>query len=79
MFATAQTKREKTIQKLFAQAQEQVEDSLYNEALLTYKQIRKIADDNSTAFAKATYNMGYTNMLLNDEVSAREIFLLTWD
>jgi hypothetical protein len=73
--AEGQSQSEKKIGKLFMKAQQQIEDSLCAEAIETYKQILKMTTDQSTAFSKATYNTGYTYMLLKNDDAAKEIFL----
>ena len=71
-FAAASQKKKLTV--LFEQAEKQVEDSLYQDAIQTYRKIRKVAAYNSDGYAKATYNIAYTYALLHKKDSAISVY-----
>ncbi len=60
--------------KLFDKAHQQIDDSMYSDAIDTYRQIMKISRPNTTPFGKACYNTGYVYELLNNYTGAKQIF-----
>lgn len=72
-FAAASQKNKK-LAVLFEQAEKQVEDSSYQDAIQTYRKIREVAPYNSDGYAKATYNIAYVYALLNKKDSAIRVY-----
>ncbi len=62
------------IDSLFKSARDQIDDSLYDQALATYQSIIINSAPNSTPYAKAVYNSGWVYLLANKIDSAKKIF-----
>lgn len=72
LFSAAQKKDKYA--PLFKQAERQIADKEYSKAILTYKTISEQANKKSNAYSIATYNIGYTYLMLKDDSSARQVF-----
>lgn len=73
VLAFGQKRAHSSVQGLFDNAEQQIDDSLYDDAIASYKKITQRTAENSTPWCKAFYNMGYTYFLKHDDSAAREI------
>jgi hypothetical protein len=74
LLGSGQSKTDKAIQLLFDKGQKQVDDSLFSEAIATFKKITEVAKVNSTPYCKATFNIGYLYMMQGDDPAADRVF-----